>query len=227
MECAVKKAEEEGSPVPDNIFVYMDDCFCSITSRVYMRPGLRSNSSQPDPAESFNQCLNSIHPRVRFTREVEEDGKIAFLDVLAHRQENGQLITQIYRKPTNTNVIIKPHSCHHPAIHITTFKGEMCRINRLCSTQEQIKREVNFLLDVFEDNGHDRTKFEKIANAYVPPHKRRDKTPQNLFSILPFHHDDEFNNSNGNSSSTTSNSNNNSNNDDNVQLRPFATGSST
>ena len=81
MECAVKKAEEEGSPVPDNIFVYMDDCFCSITSRVYMRPGLRSNSSQPDPAESFNQCLNSIHPRVRFTREVEEDGKIAFLDV--------------------------------------------------------------------------------------------------------------------------------------------------
>ena len=110
MEGAIRKAEEDDSPIPDNIFVYMDDCLCTITSRVYMRPGLRSNSSSTDPAESFNQCLNSVHPRVCFTREAEEDGKIAFLDVLAHRQENGELTTQIYRKPANTNVILKPLS---------------------------------------------------------------------------------------------------------------------
>ena len=40
-------------------------------------------------------CLSSVHPRVKFTREEEIDGKIAFLDVLINRHDDGSLSTQV------------------------------------------------------------------------------------------------------------------------------------
>ena len=98
------------------------------------RPGLRSASRRPDPVTAFNECLNEVHPRVQFTREEEEENKIPFLDVLVTRRENGRLETEVYRKPSNTNVIIKPNSCHDPNIHAATLKGEIARATRICSS---------------------------------------------------------------------------------------------
>ena len=147
----------------------MDDGLGTITSRHYSRPGLRSNTNQADPAETFQECLNEVHPRIKFTREEEQDKKIAFLDVLVNRHDDGTLTTQIYRKPTNTNVIIKPHSCHDPSIHTATFKGEICRAKRLCTSPAQVKKEIVYILDVFEDNGHDRGKLQRIADEYKTP----------------------------------------------------------
>ena len=100
-----------------------------------------------DPGESFNNTLNSVHPRLKFTREEENDSSIAFLDLFITRHENGSLSTKIYRKPTNTNVIIKPNSCHHPSTHAASFKGELCRARRLCSSPTQVKREINYTLE--------------------------------------------------------------------------------
>ena len=80
---------------------------------------------------------------------------IAFLDVHVTRHEDGHLSTRIYRKPSNTNIGIKPQSCIDPKIAVASFKGELCRCYRLCTTIEQAKREVNFTLDLFEDDGHD------------------------------------------------------------------------
>ena len=221
IESAIKIAKNKNVAVPENLHVYIDDCWGTITSRQYLRPGLRSSNNQMDPAETFQQCLNEVHPRIKFTREDEVDGKIAFLDTLVHRHDDGTLTTQIYRKPTNTNVIIKPHSCHDPAIHAATFKGEICRATKLCTSPEQVKKEINFILDVYEDNGHDRAKFQKIAENYKTPQQRKqNQNITNLFSVLPFHNEsNEKDNSNTNNSSNNSNSKSN----DGIQLRPNAT----
>ena len=120
-------AVEKGEPHPQHLHIYMDDCWGIIESNQPRRLGLRSSTSYKDPAESFNQILNDIHPRLKFTREIEENGGIAFLDVFVSRDNDGKLVTRIYRKPTNTNVILKPHSNHHSAVHIANFKGELCR----------------------------------------------------------------------------------------------------
>jgi hypothetical protein len=171
------------------------------------RPGLRSSSKIIDPGESFNQCLNSVHPRVKFTREEKEDNKIAFLDVLVSRGADGTILTQIYRKPSNTNILIKPNSCHDPKVHMASFKGEICRATHLCTSPSQTKKEIEFAMNVYEDNGHDRKVLEKIASTYKPAsgtnNQRRhqqqqqqrqqqqaDSTPGNLFSVLPFHNID-------------------------------------
>ena len=212
MDQAIQTARERLCVVPRHIFVYMDDCFCIVkTPPTPRRLGLRSGDAlRRDPTEDFLGCLNSVHPRVQFTKENEEDSSIAFLDVYVTRQNDGRLSTRIYRKPSNTNIGLKPQSCQDPKIVVASFKGELCRCYRLCTSLEQAKKEVNFTLDLFEDNGHDRSKLRKIADSYEPPAKKRkndhkDKTKKrsrkpespetqvkDLFRALPFRSEEDM-----------------------------------
>ena len=90
-----------------------------------------------------------------------------------------------------------------PSTSIATFKAELCRAHRICFTPELLKNEINFIINLFEDNGHERTELEEIASTYQPPPlKKRSKTkkrqsksnhsdtnsemPENLFDVLPF-----------------------------------------
>ena len=59
---------------------------------------------------------------------------------------------------------------------MASFKGELCRCHRLCSTPGQTKEQIDFTLDLYEDNGHNRQKLQHIANNYTPPpHKPKPK----------------------------------------------------
>ena len=46
---------------------------------------------------NFLSHINSIHPSIQFTMEVEKEGKIAFLDVLVTRKQE-RLGHTVYRK---------------------------------------------------------------------------------------------------------------------------------
>ena len=212
MDSAIPIATEKGLAIPQHLAIYMDDCWCVLRYQPpSRRPGLRSDTQRPDPAASFNDCLNEIHERVQFTREEEVDKSIAFLDVFLTRQDDGSISTRVYRKSSNTNITVKPQSCQNPQTVIATFKGELCRAHKLCSTPEQTQKEIEFLLDLFEDNGHDRSKLAAIATEYRPPTtaqpKKKDRNkytqsinttqsneiPDNLFDVLPFRDDNTYN----------------------------------
>ena len=205
MENAIPIATEKGHAIPRHLGIYIDDCWCTLEYQpAPRRPGLHSDNQRVDPAAAFNDCLNEVHPRVQFTREEEENNSIAFLDVYLTRQDNGTISTRVYRKSSNTNITIKPQSCQNPLTVIATFKGELCRAHKLCSSPDQTQKEISFLLDLYEDNGHDRAKLAAIARDYKPPSisqpkkKERNKRtqynkqnnsdaiPKNLFDVLPF-----------------------------------------
>ena len=57
--------------------------------------------------------LNNVRPSIRFTVEVEKDGRLPFLDTLLQSREDGSLDITIYRKPTHTDRYLDFHS-HHP-----------------------------------------------------------------------------------------------------------------
>lgn len=51
---------------------------------------------------------------IQFTYEVEEDGRLLYLDVLLHHA-NGSLMTSIYCKPSHTDKYLDFHSNHLPS----------------------------------------------------------------------------------------------------------------
>ena len=197
---AIDVAKDRHVAIPRLPFAYVDDVWCLLP---YPRQGLRSATTNPrDPALDFQECLNSIHPRVQFTKEEESEHSIAFLDVYVTREDDGTFSTRVYRKPSNTNVTIKPQSCQHPDTVKGIFKGELCRAYRLCSSPEKTQAEIKFIIDMFEDNGFDRKMLENIASNYKPSatptgrnkhqnNKTKENTPdpENLFNVLPFHND--------------------------------------
>ena len=71
--------------------------------------------------ETFLQHLNSIDDNIHFTCEdSNEDGSIAFLDMLITPDENGRLNTSVYRKETHTDQYL-----HWDSHHAITSKYSM------------------------------------------------------------------------------------------------------
>jgi hypothetical protein len=48
------------------------------------------------------QYLNGIHGNIMFTKELEQNGTLPFLDVLVKKKMDGTLGHTVYRKTTNT-----------------------------------------------------------------------------------------------------------------------------
>jgi len=70
----------------------VDDIFCAFDSK--------------DEMDKFFQNLNKVHSSVSFSKEVEADGQLAYLDVLLTKNEKG-IETTIYRKNTHTGLYNK------------------------------------------------------------------------------------------------------------------------
>ena len=77
---------------------YVDDTFAKL-KKIYV--------------SAFLQHLNSQHRRIKFTTEVQEDDKLAFLETLVHVLEDRSVKISIYRKATHTDQYLDFRSDHH------------------------------------------------------------------------------------------------------------------
>jgi len=68
--------------------------------------------------DDFHEHLNGQNADTQFTKEIEENGKIPFLDFLVTR-DNNKLQTRIYRKPTHTDRLLD-QSSYNPTSHKAT-----------------------------------------------------------------------------------------------------------
>ncbi len=117
----------------------------------------------------WNQ-LNSLFPDIRFTRELEKDNQIAFLDILLTREESGRLATSVYRKPTTTERVLafdSNHSIRHKIFCIRTLWD---RVQKHCNSETAMYHERRHLHNVFQLNGYTRN----VVRQYV---KRRPANP--------------------------------------------------
>ena len=70
---------------------YVDDTFTAV---------------HKDEIDDFHEHLNRQNDDIQFTKEIEENGKIPFLDCLVTRDNNNKLNTTVYRKPTHTDRLL-------------------------------------------------------------------------------------------------------------------------
>ena len=74
-----------------------------------------------DEIDDFHDHLNEQNANIQFTKEIEENGKLSFLDCLISR-DNNEPRTTVYRKPTPTDRLLD-ESSYNPTSHkATTIK---------------------------------------------------------------------------------------------------------
>ena len=135
--------------------------FCRYVDDSHGRFGIRNNATE------FLNVLNSQDPQIQYTIEYENDyEELNFLDVTIRNNLNQSYDFAVYRKPAITNVQIKPHSNICPNIAVGVFKGFLSRALHICS-ESYLAQEIEFLINVFAENGHSITVLEKVAKEYM------------------------------------------------------------
>ena len=136
----------------------------------------------------FFAFLNSIHPGIKLTNEMEEGNKLAIFDIQITRTEEGYETT-VYRKKSASDRYIHYTSSQawkEKASAIRTLKH---RAIDYCSNQTLLADELAYLLEVFIQNGyHEKTvwrilyqetkqntvkeEIDFAKSLYVPYHPR-------------------------------------------------------
>ena len=123
---------------------------------------------QRNRAEEILQYINNIEPEaIKFTKEEEEDGKLAVLDLeLNINRRQKRIEFNVHYKKTNTNITIKKKSNHRESIKKGVIKGYADRARALCD-EAYVDAEMRNIQEVFEDNGYGK---EEILNAMTETH---------------------------------------------------------
>ena len=94
------------------------------------------------------QQLNSFHPNIQFTYELEKKNKIPFLNVLFIRKHS-TFETTVYRKGTNTDIYLNWQYFAPNTLKRDTFKVLINRAYNICSTNYHLTNELKHLENVF------------------------------------------------------------------------------
>ena len=112
-----------------------------------------------DEIDNFHNHLNEQNDNIQFTKEIEENGKLPFLD-------NNELQTTVYRKPTHTDRLLDESSHNSTSHKATTIKTLTRREQLVCDTLDSLHDENRYLERVFHKNNYN-TDFIRW-NIYQP-----------------------------------------------------------
>ena len=86
-----------------------------------------------------------FNENIQFTFEMEEENKLAFLNVMVIRNTNDIINTTVYRKPTNTDIYINWHSHSPLPWKKTTANVLIQREIKICSDKKFLDEELNLI----------------------------------------------------------------------------------
>ena len=109
---------------------YVDDCFLLFTNR--------------DHIEAFKVYLNSKHPNIKFTTEIESNSKLPFIGVTVAHQDHG-FSTSVYRKPTDTGLGMNYLTFTQSTFKTNSILTLLHRCYTICSTWHLFDVEIQFL----------------------------------------------------------------------------------
>jgi len=116
---------------------------------------------------SFNNAANPL----QFTMEHETNNQINFLDITI-KKDNNKLKFNIYRKHTQTDIIIPHDSCHPNEHKLSAIRYLQNRNKDYPTDIENKKQEELIIKQIMENNQYDPTTKEKPKNK-----KKNEKPP--------------------------------------------------
>ena len=100
----------------------------------------------------FHDHLNIISSSIKFTKELDSEGTLSFLDVAVKRKTDGTLSTDIYRKPTHTGRYLS-FSSHHPFNQkLSIARTLYSRVNNIISDENKKIQEFHHVSEILKSN---------------------------------------------------------------------------
>ena len=126
------------TPKPMYYCQYVDDTFVLFPSQL--------------EASEFHKSLNKLHDALQFTKEVETNNKLPFLDVLVEHA-NGEMITSVYRKDTFTGQYMRWNSFAPKQRKLNLIYTLTLRALSICSPSK-IDNELKNIKSILLKNGY-------------------------------------------------------------------------
>lgn len=123
---------------PKLIIYYVDDSLCII---------------KRNKTTSLLQELNTLHPNIKYTIETENHNSISFLDIQIHRKDDGNLFTNLYKKPQKSSRTINYFS-HHPNHQKANLITNEARRAIMLSDEQFHVENLDNIMKNFLENGY-------------------------------------------------------------------------
>ena len=131
---------------------YVDDTYC-----------IFENINQ---VESFLEYLNSQHPNIKFTHEVEENNSLAFLDVLVIHDGNG-FATNVYRKKTFTGLYTNFESLSPSKYKVNLVTVLVYRAFHICSSYAHFHDHLCNIKRFLQQNCFPKHLIDKLIKKFL------------------------------------------------------------
>ena len=137
--------------------------------------------------ESFAVHLNSQHPNIKWTSELEQDGTLPMLDTLVSRSGDGTLKFRVYRKPTHTDQYLQFNS-HQPMEHkMGVIRTLTHRANAIIMEEEDKEEEYKHIKKVLSIAGYSKWAWQAPGRRKIHPHpSHRDRPRPKGHVTLPY-----------------------------------------
>ena len=99
-----------------------------------------------DEIDDFHEHLNRQKVDIKFSKEIEENGKIPFLDRLV-TCNNNRLRMTIYRKHVPTDLILDQSSYNPTSHNATTTLTRRAQLD--CDSPDSLQDKTNYLNNIF------------------------------------------------------------------------------
>ena len=139
--------------------------------------------------ENFHKYINTIHHKLKFTLEIEQNNSINFLDLTINKTNNTHTY-KIYRKPTTTDMVIHSTS-NHPTQHKhAAFNHMLHRLSKILLNKQDYTDELNTIKYIAIKNGYNpnliNTLHKRIKNKNNKT-QNTINTQHNKYITLTYH----------------------------------------
>ena len=94
-----------------------------------------------DSLISFINYLNNVVPSIKFTHEISAHS-VNFLDTTVLKDNQGNISTDVYQKPTDTHPYLHWTSAHPPHLKRSIPYSQALRLRRICSSTDTLKKRI-------------------------------------------------------------------------------------
>ena len=116
--------------------------------------------------------LNSCQVNIKFTVEVEQDGRLPMMDVILHRVEENDVQTTVIRKPTHTERYLTFASHHPPSMKRAVVTSLPNRVSYISpELKEEKEREIKHVKEGMVAKGYPEACVERGSKTGAQEYK--------------------------------------------------------